>query len=314
MTASSFAVSKQLRCTFTLIPVDVLSAAEVAAFTGGPEPSFINPTFNNGANQLQLTNLRMAATLDSVVGYANQMDLRIYGMAQADMNTLSVVLFGKNPTAVQNLTVMLEANAGNGWTQVFAGTLIDAQPVYAGAPNVYLQVQAQAGYFAGITVGTPSSFPAGTSVANAVALVARAMGFALENNGVSATIPKGSYYPGSPILQLQSICKQAGVDWWFDPSNTIVICPKGQSRTNAKIIALTPQSGLIGYPQLAFNGLTVTALFDPGLILGGKLQLSGTDVPAANGQWQLYAAQHELDAVLPGGSWLSTIQCTPVLT
>lgn len=293
--AGSFGQPKQLRVTFTLTQPN-------ASFPG------------TGNNQLQLSSLRTIALIDSYVGFAAQLDLRVYGMKQADMNALSVIQFKPWPTATLNNVVTVEAYSGNGWTQIFSGSMIEASPEYREMPDVYLHVQAQAGYQQGIAVGTPLTYPAGSSVASAVQAVAAAMGFSVQNNGVTATIPKGKYYPGSPITQLQSICAQANVDFYFDPNNTIVICPHGQPRLNTPLINLAPTSGLISYPVIQAFGVVLTALFDPSLILAGKLQVSDTDVPAANGVWMPYSGQHQLESLRFGGMWMSTLQCTPLPT
>ncbi len=289
MTATSFATEKQLRVTLTL------------GKSGATFPQ-------TGDNTLVLTNMRMAATVQGVVRFATQVDLNIYGMRQPDMNALTVLYFGPNPSIQLNNTVLIEANGGDGWTQVFFGTIIQGSPDYRNVPDVPFHIQARFGYFAGIAPLPALSYPNGVSVASAVQTLANEMNMQFQNNGVTATLSSGSYFPGSPWEQLRAICAAADVDYYTD-INTIAICPKGAPRNNTPTILLTPETGLIGYPRIEVGGIGVDCYYNPAIQNGGIIQISGSDLPAANGPWLPYALMHYLSSWTPGGRWHSELRC-----
>ncbi|MGC8517903.1 MAG: baseplate hub protein [Steroidobacteraceae bacterium] len=289
MTAPSFATEKQLRVTLTL---------------GKPGATFPQ----TGDNTLIITNLRMTAIVQGVVRFATQVDLKIYGMRQPDMNALTVLFFGPTPSIQLNNTVKVEANGGDGWTQVFFGTIIQGSPGYQDMPGVPFHVMARFGYFEGIAATTALSYPNGVSVATAVQTVANEMNMQFENNGVTASLSSGSYFPGSPWAQLRAICSAADVDY-YTGINTISICPKGAPRQNTPIVLLTPQSGLIGYPRIEVGGIGVDCYYNPAIENGGVIQVAGSDLPAANGPWLPYALTHALSTWTPDGRWHSTLHC-----
>ena len=287
-TAPSFQQTKQLRATLIL------------AKQGNQ--------FATGGNTLILTGLRMAATVQGVVRFANQLELNIYGMQQADMNALTVIRWGAANNGWDNNIVTLEANAGNGWQQVFSGNIMEASPQYHEAPDVSFKIQARFGYYAGITPGTPLSYPNGVNVASAAATIAQAMGFQLENNGVTATLPAGSYFPGSQWDQFTALMAASDTDF-YTLGNAIAICPKNTPRQNQPAVVLTPQTGLVGYPRIEVAGIAFECLFDPAVQQGASIQISGSDVPAANGTWTPYTLMHDLSTVKPGGPWFSSVHC-----
>jgi len=289
MTVSSFSSTKQLRATLTL-------GAPGAVFHG------------TGANTLILTDMRIVATIEAVVRFATQLDLNIYGMRQADMNALTVLFFGPTPSIQLNNTVMLEANDGNGWTQVFFGTINQGSPDYRSTPDVPFHIQARFGYFFGAAATPALSYPNGASVASVVQTIANTMNLQFQNNGVTATVSAGSNFPGSPWQQLKTVCESYDVDWYTE-NQMLIITPKGAPRQNTQLVILTPQSGLENRPRIEVGGIGVDALFNAAFLNGAPVKVVGSDVPAANGTWLPYSMTHTLESWVPGGRWHTSMHC-----
>ena len=274
-----------------------------------------NNTFpGTGSNTLVLTNLRMVANIDCNVGFANELSIDIYGMKQADMNALSVLLFRVQPTAVQINTITLEAWSGKGWAQVFAGTIIEGSPQYTEMPDVYMRLQARIGYAFGVQPTTPISYPNGGTVASAMQTVAGVMGLGFENNGVTAMLPKGAYFPGSPYTQLRAIARNSNIDYYIDQKNTLAICPRFTPRSGLQQVVLAPTTGLIADPCIEVFGVSASALFNPQFTLGGPIQITETIIPAANGQWYIFKAYHTLESLKFDGAWFTHMNCSPIQT
>lgn len=284
---TTFQEEKQLRITITLV-------AAGATFPG------------TGDNTLVLTGLRMSAVTEGVARYANRLNLAIYGMEKSDMDALTVLRFGPNATTLANNTILVEANDGTGWNQVFKGTIVNGSPQYNDAPNVSFQIQAVVGYYQGAGAVSALSYENGADASDVVKAIAAAMHMDFQNNGVSVQLPEGSYFRGSAWDQLIAVTEAGGFDYYID-NDTVVICPLYQPRIGVPTVELSPTNGLIGYPRVEVSGIAFDCYYTPAVALAGLVRISSSDVPAGNGLWMPYYVSHQLDALLPGGKWQSSI-------
>src|SRR5580658_4308672 len=111
------------------------------------------------SNTLVLTGLRMIANIQTVPGsVSTHLDLKIFGMKLADMMALTTVFFNVGQGAIVFNQLILEQNSGNGWTQVFSGMIIEAQPEMRGSAAAYFQLQGIVGYQHQITPVPPISY------------------------------------------------------------------------------------------------------------------------------------------------------------
>lgn len=246
-------------------------------------------------------------------------------MSQADMNALAVINVLNGTSEFINNTILIEASSdgGQSWSAVFAGVIVQSGPDYNDAPDVYLNVQAQTGFFEAIAPAVPTSFPGATDVGQMVSVIAAKMGVPFVNNGVSQILPGGGYFSGSLLNQLQRICKAAHIAYVQDGAqSTITITPWGSPRTISPF-TLTPQSGLVGYPKVRGDGfIEVRSLYNPAFLLLGIITISGSDtvvgtnVPTtynsrADGNWQIGTMTHSLESQKPGGAWFTDMVLYP---
>jgi hypothetical protein len=283
---SSF-TQKQLRVTLTLQSENTVFAT-------------------NNSNTLVLTNLRMSVVLQAVAKQATHADISVFGMLQADMDALTVIWFKASGFTLN--TVLVEATDGSAWFQVFSGTITRAQPDYRGAPGVFFHILAMVCYFQSITPAPSVSYPGDTDVAGIASLLAQAMGYAFENNGVKQSLAT-PHFSGSYFDQLQQLCLAAGIDFYIE-GNVLAICPANGVRTHIPAVLLNAASGLVGYPVLQRYGVSVTCLFNPAIVNGGPITIK-SDVKAANGDWHPYAIAHHLECNRPNGAWFSSLECYP---
>lgn len=261
------------------------------------------------SNTLILEKMRVSTRVQGVVRLATQADIRIYGMKAADMDALTVAW--ANPPVVLDHLVILEADNGGGFVQVFKGTITEAQPDYSSAPDVSFNILAVTGYFQKINPSDPLSYPAASDIQSIVAQLAQEMGFTLVDGGATGVLSEGAYFWGSHWDQLAQACEATNTDFYVF-GDTILITQAGLPAENQPSVALTPQSGLIGYPSYERSGLIVTAIFDPAFTCGTPLDISG-NVPSATGRWYPYSLTHFLESEMPRGQWMSQMQCLRVL-
>lgn len=262
------------------------------------------------SNTLVLENLRVSAKVQAVARLATQADISIYGMKQSDMDALTVAW--ANPPVVLDNLVILEADSGSGFKQVFTGTMIEAQPNYAAAPDVSFGLLAMTGYFQKINPVPPRSFPAQSEADVVIGGIAADMGLDFEIQGSLGALAEGAYFWGTLWDQLAQACQAVNADFYVF-GDKLLVTESGRPGATEPSVRLTPETGLIGYPCFERSGLLVAAIFDPAFACGIPLDIEG-DVPSANGRWYPYSMVHVLEALMPRGQWQTQMRCLKVLT
>lgn len=285
----SFTV-KQLRFTFTL--------ANSALFAG------------TNSNVLQVTGLRASVKIKaSGLPAFPEADITVYGLKESDMISLTCMAF--EPLGMQRNSVTVEANSGYGWSTVFVGQIITGGPNYDQIPAACLKVCARVLGYESLGPANPTSYTDATSVASIMQSLAARMGYAFENNGVASSL-NNPYFAGTLAEQLRSVAAHAGIDVYIE-GNVIAICPKGAPRNQSPFV-LTPQSGLVGYPQFDYQRgfVRVTSLYSAAFRFGGPLTLAGSELTPANGKYVIGTLCHTLESLmLDGGDWFSDLLLYP---
>lgn len=261
---------------------------------------------NTNSNTLTLTDMKISAKVQSVARQATQMSLKIYGMTGPDMNALTVAW--ANPPVVLNHLVKLEAAVGSGWTQIFNGTIIEAQPQFSAAPDVYFSILGRTGYFAQINPAPPTTYKGAVPIATIVKTLAAAMGLNFTDGGTTGVLTN-PYLGGTLYDQMRQACASTNTDFYVQ-GETLLICDS--QRPNTKVVQpaviLNEGSGLIGYPVYDRAGLDVAAVFDPAFLCGTPIKIESI-VPSATGEWFPYALSHDLESRSPKGNWLTRMKC-----
>ena len=275
--------------------------------------TLILPTGNfpgTNSNTLVLENFRMSARLTGAGNFTNSCTLHIWGMRQPDMNAVTV-LFGQdgNPININaRALLVLDANDGNGFLQVFEGQFFEAQPDYRNLPEVSLTINAMTGMGQQYLAAHPTSIDGAASVPGLAQTLATQMGFAFEDNGVTGTI-SSPYYGGTLMDQFRQLAQDANFDFYFDAKAALIICPKNEPRRNKSAVVLSPASGLVGYVTLNRFGIEFDCLWSAAIETGSPVEIRDSDVPGTNGLWFPYKFTHELESVKPAGRWFSHLEC-----
>lgn len=266
------------------------------------------------SNTLVLTGLRMSAQLEQAGNWTNSCDLRIWGMRQVDMNAVTV-LFGQGGQVIDINAVallILESNDGSGWLQIFTGQFIEGGPDYSQIPDACLHVIAMSGAGQQWLSSEPTSYLGSIDAATVASQLASAMGYKLENNGVSFIL-QNPYFDGTAMEQFRDLATAADFDYYFGPGSgdalTLIICPKYAPRKGRPTLPVNPRTGLVGYPTLTRFGIELTALFSPAIELASPIYVSGSTVPGCDGAWYPFQMMHDLECIMPGGHWFSRLRC-----
>lgn len=262
----------------------------------------------SGADTVEITGLRTSATITKSGGVSmSQLELRVWGMPLDTMQKLTVLnKLAYAQERANNVTVRA-GDDENGMGVVFTGTIKEAWADASNPPDVEFTVSAFTGGLDAVRPVAPTSYNGPVAVDVALSSIAAQMvpPRTLENSGVQ-TILDSPYLPGTLRDQALAVARAARCDMLID-DNVIAIWPSGQARGGGSL-DLSPETGLVGYPQFTQNGIALTTLYTPSLVFGQKIKVT-SGLAAANGEWQVAAVQHSLDAELPGGQWFTRVEC-----
>ena len=258
--------------------------------------------FEGGGNTATVTGLRVSASITNHGGAEQSMaTLAIFGMPLSLMNQLTNV---GTKYAVSHLNgILIYAGDADGMTLVFAGSIYNAFVSAQGMPEVFLQVIAQVGYFFKMKPVPALSIKGSSDVATMMAGLAKQMGLAFENAGVTAKLAN-AYYWGTAWQQAGAIAKDAGIDWIIDKT-TLVITDPAKGRTG-DVPLISATTGMVGYPAFNTNQVIVTALFNPAVKYMGKVEIK-SDLTGANGRFIVQDLVYDLESLTPHGRWFMTI-------
>ena len=282
MAGSSF-TEKLMRATFII-------TKEGAQFPSG------------GGNKLVLQGLRMSAKITTVNRQSMLATIEIWGMKNEDMNALTVAWSAPNGVVLDN-SLIIEAGDGMKMSEVFRGTLTEAQPNYSSAPEVSFIAQAQGGYFAAVEVFHDNSWNGTVSIVEMATKILSGTGYSVVDGGAKGVLSNPKF-TGSRWQQLGTACESTKTDWYVI-GDKIVLCAFNTPLTDIPAIILSPASGLIGYPRLERAGLVAQSIFDPALTCGTAIEIRGSIVPYANGRWFPQKVTHTLEANMTNGKWES---------
>jgi hypothetical protein len=144
------------------------------------------------------------------------------------------------------------------------------------------------------------------------------MNLAFENNGVAVQLPPGTYFHGSARNQAYACAGMAAINIVID-NNTLAIWPKGKTRGANALVELSPTKGMKGYPTYTSKGIEVETLYNPAIKFGGTIQTTNSKradgssvLPAADGKWEVFTLEHNLESQTPHGSWFSLVRAAPL--
>ena len=191
-----------------------------------------------------------------------------------------------------------------GLSEIFAGSITEAQGDLSGAPETQFKINAEVGFWGRVTAQGPTVINGTQDVASFIAEQAGKAELTFTNEGVNAKI-KDCVFNGSPINQARQAAEQVGADLVIDDSEMILLPKNGNRQGDA--VLLSPSSGMLGYPVISGDGIEVKTVFNPALRFAGLFVLESI-VPKASGTWRAIKLSHKLSANDPSdGSWESQV-------
>ena len=235
------------------------------------------------------------------MGEAN---VRIYGLNLSDMNRLTSIGPVRNSMPFANAIKIEAGEVGKTLTNIYEGSIWQAWGDFSGMPDVALNVIARAGMNQALKPSQPLSYSGQVPVSKIMQTLASQGGYAFENNGVNAILVD-PYLKNTLINQIRSVARAAHINATID-RGTLAIWDKGGYR-NGPVPVIGPGNKLVGYPNFTGSGVQVRTEFLHDAVMGGRLQIEGSQLTMANGTWNISQVTHNLSAQTPGGPWFTNM-------
>lgn len=261
------------------------------------------------ADKVVLTGFRATVDVDKAVGMiGGTLRAKIYGVHESDMHSITTLALQSakyaemqwQPNQIDVFTV-----EGATETLIYQGNIVNAWADYAGMPDVFLSIQAQAAYRYAIAPSAPKSYKGSIDVATIMAALAAEMSLTFENNGVSVQLAD-VYLANTALEQAKTLAKTAGIVMVID-DNVLAICPTNGSRKTPEPPLISLGTGLVGYPTIDVAGVTMQCLFNPAIRFMHQFQLVSDQV-RASGLWVATCVSLRLDSEKPGGGWFMVVR------
>lgn len=256
-------------------------------------------------NTITLQGLKASVYINNAGAFnLGTLQAQIFGVNQQDMNALTSTQWSFLAGQLPN-TVQVWAIDGQQETLVFNGIYLNGWGVYTGMPSVYMYIEGMVGYAQQMISAGPTSMSVDTTVSAVMRNLALQMGLQFINDlTTEIAVKKGTYLGNTYMEQAKTLMQMFNFWMYVDPSTnpaTLVICNNGTPRSNVAPV-ISPQTGLIGYPQFNGTGILFESYFNPSILFGGSVNVQSS-VPKANGNFIVTSMAHELSSVTSGGSW-----------
>lgn len=260
---------------------------------------------NSGFNTVTLENLRMVASIQKLgpPGAANA-DIRIYGLTETVMNTLSTIGVPTDQ-ARKNLITLEAGDKIAGMSVVYDGDIIYCSQNYNASPDTFMQIVGITSRSYAMSPATPTSVAGLADVGTMMESLALKMSRAFKNTGVAVKITN-PYFAGNYKRQAEDLARAANIEM-FDDGRTIHIWPKFSTRATP-IPLISVDTGLIGYPTASAFAMDFRCLYNPLIQFGGAIEMKSA-IKTANRLWYVNSLSYDLSSQVPNGPWFCNVSC-----
>ncbi len=261
-------------------------------------------TFSGGANTKIIRGLPVKVEISNP-GFPAMASAKISisGINQDDLEALTFLAFRPLTYARNNVVSVYAGDEETGLSLAFMGNIVTSVPNYNAAPDVTLEIEAMAGYYAKLLAVPPYTFKGSIPVASILQDICRQAGFVFVNEGETKSA-LNPYLKGSPIQQIITLANSYNLNIVVN-GETVTLKP-AQGDTLV-ISVLNKDSGMIGYPDFTSNGIRVKSEYLPTVNAGNLIKVESI-VPKATGLWSVISVNHSLGAHMDNAPWFTTIE------
>lgn len=271
-----------------------------------------------GTNAIDLSELRFRFNIQSDDEESpNNASIRVYNL---DPNTARKI-------QLEYTKVIIQGGYGDNFGVIFSGTIRQYRVGREGNVNTYMDILAADGDMAYnfAVFDPPRSLASGSDPRQRIEAAVAAMApkgvevGSLEIPGTGGTLPRGKVLFGMAKTLLRRETQGLGATWSIQ-NGKVNIIPLTKYLPGEAVV-LTSKTGLIGRPEQTQDGIRLTCLLNPKIVVGGLVQIDnasinltvnpdGTNVSvpynrwaglqvlantSADGKYRVYVIEHEGD-------------------
>ena len=222
-------------------------------------------------------------------GLMNETNVTIANMTKPQRDYVMTITSPYNHQAKDKKLVLDVGRESTGYRRMFVGGLVRAE--ISQPPDIVVSMQARTSSFQNGNVVSVSG-GSSTSLRSITQGIANTMGLALNFQATDKQIAN-YYYTGGVTGQLDQL-NAMGAYRIFVDDLTLVAKDYDKPIEGGTELLLTPKTGLVGMPQLDYQGCTVRFMQDAIPTLGGKFTVQTDEYPAANGTYGIYKLDFEI--------------------
>jgi hypothetical protein len=181
--------------------------------------------------------------------------------------------------------VTLEAGrVSTGTTVIFVGNIVSS--IVSQPPDIGIALKCLTGnFFKGNIISTNQ--PGQATLLQVSTRLAQVLSANLNFQADDKNI--GNYqFAGGALKQVELLNAAGGVNAYLD-DNVLVVKNAGAFLTGGNTVKIINSStGMIGIPEFTEQGIKVKFLVDNNTVLGGRIRITSTQYPAANGDYVIY--------------------------
>lgn len=260
-----------------------------------------------GKSSLSLSGLRAHARISRAgAPVKGELDLQVWGMTLSQMNDLITQAQIAQPLTGPNFVTVEAGDAEGGQSLVWSDAILNGW-IDLKQPEVSFRVTSMGGQLPAMTPAPGLSYPGSVAIASVMSTLAQRMNLTFENHGVNGSLRQPHFF-GTAYEQARQCAEEGGFNMTVD-NGVLAIWPAGGARNPSVTVALSPDTGMIGYPTFNPVGITVKTVYNKDITFGGQIQVT-SQIAQACGVWSVQRIDHDLSSLLPRGPWESEILAT----
>lgn len=240
----------------------------------------------------------------SCAGYTASID--IYGISEQNLEQMTMIAWINGEIVPRG--VKIYADDGRGYQILFEGGIMEALPVYKEVPDVAIHIESSMLVYPNLMKVPPISLTNGASIPLFCQQLCSAYGVACD---VDDSV-KQSWNGGTIVFNQDNLgdrldaLKNIGLDYVF--RNGVFVFAVGAETTRKWFF--NPQN-YVGYPTFETFGICIeTADVTSKINCGDIINIKGSDIAVACGDWQVNKIEYNLQPRKPNGEWSMKIHTT----
>lgn len=232
--------------------------------------------------------------------------VEIYGVPLMTMNQIAR-LWGEALTPLGTDTMQINVWDGSTFIPFFQGVIAWSAVNPSRMPQVFLDIEANAGMALTLNPASPYSTPGGVTLLSALQAIAQPAGFQVDYAKTAPTYQlAATRVTGAPLEQIGAIMAHYPDLTWNTSLQRLQV-RTALAPIDSNQVDISADNGLQGYPVYSTSGLTLATVFNPLITPGAALNIT-TEFDFVNRTlWVASVLAHTLEPNLPGGQWTTQL-------